>query len=182
MKPLILGLSGPVLTPNEATLFRAVEPAGYILFGHNIADRAQVRALTDSLRSLSGNPVLPILIDQEGGRAARLGPPEWPQFPGGDRLAALYDVAPMTAIEAARVNGEVIGLMLAAIGITVNCAPVLDIRRVGTHAAIGDRALGTTPAQVAALGRAMLDGLGSGGVAGVVKHLPGQGRAVVDSH
>jgi beta-N-acetylhexosaminidase len=182
MKPLILGLSGTSLTPDELALFRAIEPAGYILFAHNIADRAQIRALTDSLRALGVGEALPILIDQEGGRVARLKPPEWPAFPAGDSFAALYANAPMSAIEAARVNGLALGLMLAEVGITVNCAPVLDVRHTETHDAIGDRALGGEPGQVAALGQAMLDGMGAGGVVGVVKHMPGQGRSVVDSH
>ena len=182
MKPLILGLAGHSLTPDEAALFRAIDPAGYILFGHNISDPAQIRALTDSLRDLSGKRSLPILIDQEGGRVARLRPPHWPHFPAGEALAALYDKAPMSAMEAARSNGEAMGLMLADVGVTVNCAPVLDIRRDMTSPALGDRALGTRADMVAALGRAALDGLHSGGVVGVIKHLPGLGRADTDSH
>jgi beta-N-acetylhexosaminidase len=182
MKPLILGLSGTSLTPDEAALFRAIVPAGYILFAHNVEDRRQVRALTDSLRALGGGDALPILIDQEGGRVGRLRPPTWPAFPAGASFAALYASAPMSAIEAARVNGLALGLMLAEVGITVNCAPVLDVRRTDTHEAIGDRALGGEPGQVAALGRAMLDGMRAGGVVGVIKHMPGQGRSVVDSH
>ena len=182
MKPVIFGLSGLTLTDDEKRLFCAVEPAGYILFKRNIQDRAQVRALTDSLRSLHGRDDVPVLIDQEGGRVARMRPPVWPDFPAGGAFDALYDLAPMTAIEAARCNAEAIALSLNEVGINVDCLPVLDVRVPETHSAIGDRALGSDPMRVAALGRAILDGLAKGGVIGVVKHMPGQGRASVDTH
>ena len=182
MKPVIFGLSGLTLTDDEKRLFRDVEPAGYILFKRNIEDRAQVRALTDSLRTLHGRDNVPILIDQEGGRVARMRPPVWPDFPAGGAFDALYDIAPITAIEAARCNAEAIALSLAEVGINVDCLPVLDVRVPDTHSAIGDRALGGDPMRVAALGRAILDGLALGGVIGVVKHMPGQGRASVDTH
>lgn len=182
MKPVIFGLSGLVLTDDEKRMFRDVDPAGYILFKRNIEDREQVRALTDSLRELHGRDDVLISIDQEGGRVARMRGPVWPEFPAGAVFDALYDIAPMTAIEAARSNAEAIALILAEVGINVDCLPLLDVRVPETHAAIGDRALGSDPARVAALGRAMLDGLAAGGVVGVVKHMPGQGRAVVDSH
>lgn len=182
MKPAIFGLSGQTLTADERALFAACEPAGYIMFKRNIADRAQLRALTDSLRDLHGRDDVAILIDQEGGRVARMQPPEWPAFPAGGRFDALYRQAPMSAIEAARANAEAIALMLSEVGINVDCLPLLDVRVPETHEAIGDRALGSDPMQVAALGKATLDGLRSGGVVGVVKHMPGQGRASVDSH
>lgn len=182
MKPVIFGLSGLILTNNEKQLFRDVTPAGYIVFGRNVADRSQLRALTDSLRDLHGRDDVPILIDQEGGRVARMKAPEWPGFPAGAALDALYDLAPMTAIEAARSNAEAIALVLGEVGINVDCLPVLDVRVPETHSAIGDRALGSDPMRVASLGRAILDGLAAGGVLGVVKHMPGQGRAVVDTH
>lgn len=182
MKPVIFGLSGLTLTDDEKRLFRDVDPAGYIIFGRNVADRPQLRALTDSLRDLHGRDDVPILIDQEGGRVARMKAPEWPTFPAGGAFDALYDLAPMTAIEAARSNAEAIAMVLAEVGINVDCLPVLDVRVPDTHSAIGDRALGSDPMRVAALGRAILDGLAAGGVIGVVKHMPGQGRAVVDTH
>jgi beta-N-acetylhexosaminidase len=182
MKPVIFGLSGLVLSPAERDFFAEVEPAGYILFKRNIGDRAQVRALTDTLRSLSGRGDLPILIDQEGGRVARMGPPEWPAFPAGPVFAELYRRAPMTAIQAMRANGQALGLMLAEVGISVDCAPLLDVTRAETTDAITCRAYGDEPMQVAALGRAMLEGLAAGGVVGVVKHMPGHGRAIVDTH
>jgi beta-N-acetylhexosaminidase len=154
MLPAIFGLSGLALTDNERAFFRAADPAGYILFARNIADPKQLRALTDSLRDLAGRADLPILIDQEGGRVARMGPPHWPAFPAPARFAALYARAPMSAIEAARANGQAMALMLAGAGINVDCLPVLDLAHEGAHAIVGDRALGADPMQVAALGRA----------------------------
>lgn len=182
MKPAIFGLAGQCLSAEERAFFREVEPAGYILFGRNIADRVQVRALTDDLRAVTGRPDVPILIDQEGGRVSRLRPPVWPKLPAAERFAHLYRVAPISAIEAIRANGAAIATLLRELGISVNCAPLLDIRRAGASDVIGDRALGDEPMQVAALGRAMLEGLRDGGVVGVVKHMPGHGRASADSH
>ena len=182
MQAAIYGLSGPVLTDSERDFFRDADPAGYILFKRNCVDPAQLQALTDSLRDLSGRADLPILIDQEGGRVARMQPPEWPQFPSGEAFDRLYRLAPSSAIEAARVNGRALGFMLRSVGINVNCLPLLDVRQPGAHDIIGDRALGAEPMQVAALGRAVLDGLASAGVVGVVKHIPGHGRALADSH
>lgn len=182
MKPVIFGLSGERITDEERAFFRDVDPAGYILFKRNIADRTQLRALTDDLRDLSGRHDLAILIDQEGGRVSRMQPPEWPAFPPGGAFNALYDVAPMSAIEAARANAEAIALTLSEVGITVDCLPLLDVRVPETHNAIGDRAFGNEPLRVASLGRAVIDGLKAGGVVGIVKHMPGQGRALVDSH
>lgn len=180
--PAFLGLSGTSLTEEERALFRDTAPAGYILFARNIVDRAQVRALTDALRELAGRADLPILIDQEGGRVARMRPPEWPNFPAGNAYAALYERAPSSAIAAAKANAEAIALVLAEVGVTVNCLPVLDVATEGTHAALGDRAMSDDPMRIAALGRAVLEGLEAGGVVGVVKHIPGHGRAEVDSH
>jgi len=125
---------------------------------------------------------VPILIDQEGGRVARLRPPHWPGFPSGEAFDRLYRLAPSSAIEAARVNGRALGLMLRSVGINVDCTPLLDVRQPGAHDIIGDRAFGSEPMQVAALGRAILDGLASAAVVGVVKHIPGHGRALADSH
>jgi len=178
----IFGLSGLSLTPDETAFFKDCDPAGYILFKRNIEDREQIRALTDGLRALHGRDDLAILIDQEGGRVSRMQPPVWPAFPPGEAFDTLYARAPMSAIEAARSNAKAIALTLAEVGITVDCLPLLDVRVPETHPAIGDRALGSDPVQVAALGRATIDGLRAGGVVGVVKHMPGQGRATVDSH
>ena len=182
MLPAILGLSGLALTAPERAFFGAADPAGYILFARNCAGKAQLKALTDSLRDLSGRADLPILIDQEGGRVKRLKPPAWPDFPAQWRFSELYRKAPISAMEAARVNAEAIAVVLAEAGINVDCLPLLDVRREGADDVIGDRALGAEPMQVAALGRAVLDGLKAGGVAGVVKHMPGHGRAGADSH
>ncbi|KQM67607.1 beta-hexosaminidase [Sphingomonas sp. Leaf17] len=182
MKPVIFGLSGPTLTADEAAFFTDSAPAGFILFRRNIETRAQVRALTDSLRDLTGRDDLPILIDQEGGRVARMAPPEWPAFPAGPAFDALYEIAPMSAIQAARANAEGLGLILHEVGITVDCLPLLDVVQPDTTEAISCRAYGRDPMRVAALGRATLEGLAAGGVVGVVKHMPGHGRAIVDSH
>lgn len=182
MLPAIFGIAGPSLTADERAFFRAADPAGYILFARNCETRAQLRALTDDLRSLHGRDRLLICIDQEGGRVARMKPPEWLSFPPGAVFDRLWDVAPASAIEAARANAEALGLDLAEAGITVDCLPLLDVRQPGAHDVIGDRALGTEPLRVAALGRAVLDGLARAGVAGVVKHIPGHGRAGADSH
>jgi len=182
MLAAIYGLSGPQLTPDERDFFREAEPAGYVIFLRNIVDRDQLRALTDDLRELSGRDDLPIMIDQEGGRVQRMGPPHWPAYPTGGAFDALYERAPMSAIEAARANAEALALDLAEVGINVNLAPLLDVRAPGAHDAIGDRAFGHEPTRVAALGRAVLEGFARGGVVGVIKHMPGQGRAPVDSH
>jgi beta-N-acetylhexosaminidase len=182
MQAAFYGLSGLALTPDERDFFRDCDPAGYILFARNCGDRAQLKALTDDLRALHGRDPLPILIDQEGGRVKRLRPPEWPAFPAGEAFARLYDKAPMSAIEAARANARAIAILLAEVGVNVDCMPVLDVRQPGATDIVGDRALGSEPMQVAALGRAVLDGLASGGTVGVIKHMPGHGRALVDSH
>jgi beta-N-acetylhexosaminidase len=182
MLAAIFGLSGERLSEDERAFFRDSNPAGYILFRRNCAMREQLRALTDSLRALHGRADLPILIDQEGGPVARLQPPEWPEFPAAGRFAELYAKAPMSAIQAARLNAQAIAALLAEVGVNVDCAPLLDVAHAGTHPIIADRAFGSDPMQVAALGRAMLEGLAAGGVAGVVKHLPGHGRALADSH
>ena len=182
MLPAILGLAGTALTGDERTFVREANPAGFILFGRNCEDRTQLRALTDALRDASGRSDVPVLIDQEGGKVARLGPPEWPEFPAWRRFADLYEKAPISAIEAARVNAEAIAAPLSEVGVNVDCMPLLDVPQPGCHAVIAERALGAEPMQVAALGRAALEGLEAGGVVGVVKHMPGQGRAAADSH
>lgn len=182
MTPAIFGISGLVLTAGERAFFQEADPAGYILFGRNIQDRAQVRALTDSLRAIHGRDRLLITIDQEGGRVRRMKEPEWPSYPAGSLFDALYDIAPASAIEAARANAEAMGQDLAEAGITCTHAPVLDLRQPGAHDVIGDRALGSEPLRVAALGRAVLDGLARAGIAGTIKHMPGHGRTTCDTH
>lgn len=182
MTPAIFGIAGTSLTADERAFFRESDPAGYIIFGRNVETRAQLRALTDDLRTIHGRDHLFICIDQEGGRVARMKPPEWLAFPPGEVFDRLYDIAPASAIEAARANAEALGLDLAQVGITVDCLPLLDVRQPGAHDVIGDRALGCEPLRVAALGRAVLDGLARAGLAGTVKHIPGHGRALCDSH
>lgn len=182
MKPVIFGLSGPALTPDERAFFAQAQPAGYILFRRNCVDGAQMRALTDDLRSLHGRDDLLVMIDQEGGRVARMQPPQWPAFPAGAAFDRLYDRAPSSAIAAARANARAIALMLAEVGVTVDALPLLDVRQDGASDVMGDRTLGAEPMRVAALGRATLEGLADGGVVGIVKHMPGHGRATVDSH
>ncbi|MDV3257987.1 MAG: beta-N-acetylhexosaminidase [Sphingomonas sp.] len=182
MMAAIYGLSGPQLTDDERSFFRDARPAGYILFARNIVSREQLRSLTDALRELEGHDEVPILIDQEGGRVARMRPPEWPAFPSGEAFDRLYQLAPSSAIEAARVNARALGLMLHEAGVNVDCLPMLDVRQPGASDIVGDRALGAEPMQVAALGKAILDGLRSAGTLGVIKHIPGHGRALVDSH
>jgi beta-N-acetylhexosaminidase len=182
MQAAIYGLSGPVLTDDERDFFRDCDPAGYILFRRNCVDPEQLLALTDSLRGLSGRSDLPILVDQEGGRVARLRAPNWPEFPAAWSFSELYRKAPTSAIEATMANARALALMLRQCGINVDCLPLLDVRQEGADDIIGDRALGAEPMQVAALGRGVLDGLASAGVVGVVKHIPGHGRALVDSH
>jgi len=182
MVPAIFGISGTALSADERAFFRDADPAGYILFKRNCETRDQLRALTDDLRGLHGRDRTFICIDQEGGRVARMKPPEWLAFPPGEVFDRLYDMAPASAIEAARANAEALGMDLAEAGISVDCLPLLDVRQPGAHDVIGDRALGSEPLRVAALGRAVLEGLHAAGVAGVVKHIPGHGRAMADSH
>jgi len=182
MTPAIFGMAGAELTADERAFFADAEPAGYILFGRNCIDPEQLRALTDSLREIHGRDRLFIAIDQEGGRVARLRAPLWTDYPSGEAFDRLYRVAPASAIEAARSNAEAMGRELAAMGITVDCHPPLDVRQEGAHDVIGDRALGSNSQQVAALGRAILDGLERAGVAGCIKHMPGHGRTTTDTH
>ncbi len=182
MTPAIFSFSGLKLTDDERAFFAEAQPAGYILFGRNVENRQQLRALTDSLRDLHGRDDLLISIDQEGGRVARMKPPEWDAFPASGVFAQLYETAPASAIQAIRANARLLAMDLAEVGITVDYHPVLDIPAQGAHDVIGDRALGREPMQVAALGRATLNGLARGGVVGCIKHMPGHGRAMVDSH
>jgi beta-N-acetylhexosaminidase len=182
MQAAIYGPEGLELTRDERRFFKDADPAGFILFRRNCEEPQQLSRLTDSLRDLTGRPDLPILIDQEGGRVARMRPPVWPAFPAAERFANLYRAAPSSAIEAVRSNSRALGLMLRSCGINVDALPLLDVRQEDATDIIGDRALGSEPMQVAALGRAVLDGLASAGVVGIIKHMPGHGRALVDSH
>lgn len=182
MTPAIFGISGLELTADERAFFKEADPAGYILFARNCDNREQLRRLTDDLRSIHGRDRLIVSIDQEGGRVVRMKPPVWPTYPAGEVFAKLFEIAPATAIEAARTNAEAMALELALAGVSVDFHAPMDVRRPETDNVIGDRALGGDPMQVAALGRAVLDGMGRAGVVGCLKHMPGHGRATVDSH
>lgn len=178
----ILGCAGTTLTAEEVAFFKDVKPWGFILFKRNIADPNQVRALTAALRETVGRPDAPILIDQEGGRVARLQPPHWRIYPPGRAYGELVANDPLVAREITRLGARLIAHDLHALGINVDCVPVLDVPDPQGHEIIGDRAYGDTPEQVATLGRAAAEGLLAGGVLPIIKHIPGHGRAMADSH
>ncbi|GEO99451.1 beta-N-acetylhexosaminidase [Methylobacterium haplocladii] len=177
-RALILGCSGTHLTAGEAAFFRDVRPWGFILFKRNIGSPDAVRALTASLRETVGRADAPVLIDQEGGRVQRMGPPHWPKYPAGARFGRLNGSARAMAWLGARLMAH----DLAAVGINVDCAPMLDVPVEGTHDIIGDRAYAQDADSVAEIGRAVAEGLMAGGVLPVIKHIPGHGRATSDSH
>jgi beta-N-acetylhexosaminidase len=181
-RAFITGLSGPAITADERSFLRATAPWGMILFKRNIQAPEQVAALIDEFRKIVGRADAPVLIDQEGGRVQRLGPPHWPPYPPGAAYGRLYDRDPADGLAAAKLGGRLIADDLAALGITVDCVPVADVPVPGSDAVIGDRAFGSTPAKVAALAGAMAGGLAEGGILPVLKHLPGHGRAAADSH
>ena len=181
-RAIVLGCAGYEVGASETAFFREADPLGFILFARNCDHPDQVRALVDSLRESVGRADAPVLIDQEGGRVARLKPPHWRAAPPPARFGDLAERDPERAVRAAWINARLLAADLAPLGITVDCTPLLDLRLPQTHGVIGDRAFGADPARVAALGRAVCDGLMAGGVAPVVKHLPGHGRARVDSH
>ena len=178
----IFGLSGTTLTDGERAFFADAMPLGFILFSRNCQTPEQVRALCADLRGVTRRADTPILIDQEGGRVARLKDPHWRHPPPARPFGALWDRDPSGACRAATLNGQLVGADLRGSGINVDCAPVLDVPVPGSHDIIGDRAFHDDPAAVAALGRAFADGLIAAGVLPVVKHIPGHGRARADSH
>jgi beta-N-acetylhexosaminidase len=178
----IYGLAGPALSAAEDAFFRDVKPWGFILFARNIQTPDQVRALTAALRATVDDARAPILIDQEGGRVARLKPPHWHLRPPAAHFGALHAVSPEAAREATYLNARLIAHDLAGLGINVDCLPVLDVPQPGAHDIIGDRAFATDPAIIIDLGRAQIEGLMDGGVLPVMKHIPGHGRAGSDSH
>jgi len=178
----ILGCSGPRLTAEERAFFRSTRPWGFILFKRNIDTPDQVRALVEDLRACVDRPGAPVLIDQEGGRVQRLGPPHWRRYPPGRAYGTLAANDPLMRREIARLGARLLAHDLAALGVNVDCVPVLDVPEPGAHDVIGDRAYGDAPDEVAALGRAAAEGLIAGGVLPVIKHIPGHGRAHADSH
>jgi beta-N-acetylhexosaminidase len=181
-RAFISGLAGLELTAEERAFFRRSDPWGFILFRRNVATPAQVRTLVASLREAVGRADAPVLVDQEGGRVQRLGPPHWPAYPPGAAYAALFDADQRQGLRAAYLGARLIAADLEPLGITVDCLPLADVPVDGADPVIGDRAYGTTPAKVAAIAGAVARGLAEGGVLPVLKHLPGHGRATVDSH
>jgi len=181
-RALITGLSGPAISADERAFLRAARPWGLILFKRNVQSTAQLSALIDEFKDIVGRADVPVLIDQEGGRVQRMGPPQWPAYPSGAAYGHIYDRDPAEGLAAARLGGRLIASDLAAAGITVDCLPLADVPVAGSDAVIGDRAYGVTPAKVAAIAAAVTQGLAEGGVLPVLKHLPGHGRATADSH
>ncbi|MEE8445577.1 MAG: beta-N-acetylhexosaminidase, partial [Alphaproteobacteria bacterium] len=179
---IIYGCAGPQLSDEQRRFFAEVNPLGFILFDYNVETPDQVRALTAALRETVGRADAPIMIDQEGGRVARLGPPHWREAPPAARFGELDARDPERGVEATRINARLLAAELYELGINVDCAPVLDVPVEGAHDIIGDRAYSYEPARVARLGRAAAEGFLAGGVAPVVKHMPGHGRATEDSH
>lgn len=181
-RAVVFGCAGTVLTDDERAFFAAAQPLGFILFRRNVETPAQVARLTADLRESVGRPHAPVLVDQEGGRVARLRPPHWPEFPAARRFGEVWERDPERAVEAVRANSRLLADTLLPLGITVDCMPVLDVPSPGSHDVIGDRAYSTNPIAVAQLGLAAAEGLLAGGVLPVIKHVPGHGRAGVDSH
>ena len=181
-RAVIFGCGGPVLTELERAFFAEADPLGFILFARNCENPDQVRALVAELLASVGRADAPVLIDQEGGRVQRLKPPYWRDAPAAGVFAELAEDDLGRAEEAARLNARLIADDLSELGITVDCAPVLDVPQPGTDGIIGDRAVGSTPDLVALLGRAVCEGLMAGGELPMIKHIPGHGRAMVDSH
>jgi len=181
-RAFITGLSGLELTDSERDFIRAERPWGFILFARNVETPAQVTRLVGELRMLVESPDAPVLIDQEGGRVQRLGPPHWPVYPPGAVFSALYDVDRSLGLKAARLSSRLIAADLIELGITVDCLPLADVPVAGADAVIGNRAYGTEPYKVASIARAVTEGLEQGGVLPVLKHIPGHGRATADSH
>ncbi|MEA2934913.1 MAG: beta-N-acetylhexosaminidase [Variibacter sp.] len=180
-RAFITGVEGRHLSSSERDFVRDAQPWGFILFRRNVDTPAQVKALVAELREAHGGNA-PILIDQEGGRVQRLGPPHWPTYPAGAAYARLYEINQELGLEAARLGARLIASDLAELGIDVDCLPLADVPTAEANAVISDRAYGATAQQVAALARAIADGLLAGGVLPVLKHLPGHGRANADSH
>ena len=178
----ILGCSGPAITGDEAAFFRDVRPWGFILFARNVGDADQVRRLTDDLRAAADDEAALVFVDQEGGRVQRLKPPLARRRRPAALFGAIYDRDPDTAREAVWLNHRLLAHELAALGLDADCAPCVDLLHPEGHGVIGDRAFGAQAERAASLGRAAVDGLLAGGVAPVVKHIPGHGRAQVDSH
>jgi len=181
VRAFITGLAGTTITPDERAFLREREPWGFIIFTRNIDTPAQVRRLTASVRDAVGRDA-PVLVDQEGGRVQRLGPPHWPTYPPGAAYGRLYNRNAADGIRAAYLGARLIAADLAAVGVDVDCLPIADVPVAGADSVIGDRAYGESAEKVALLARGVADGLLAGGVLPVLKHIPGHGRATADSH
>jgi beta-N-acetylhexosaminidase len=181
-RAFITGVSGTELNDAEREFIGVERPWGFILFKRNIETPQQVALLVQELRRTAGTPDAPVLIDQEGGRVQRLGPPHWPVYPPGALFSALYDLDRSSGLSAARLTARLIAANLGELGIDVDCLPLADVPVAGADAVIGNRAYGTEPEKVAAIARAVTEGLEQGGILPVLKHIPGHGRATADSH
>jgi len=181
-KAFITGLAGTELSDAERDFIRAERPWGFILFRRNIDTPAQVAALTNEIRNVLGRADVPILVDQEGGRVQRFRPPNWPLYPAGAAFGQLYGVDPALGLKAARLSARLIADDLTKVGVTVDCLPLADVPVPGADDVIGDRAYGNDPEKVAAIARAVTEGLEQGGILPILKHIPGHGRATADSH
>lgn len=181
VRAFITGLAGQKIAANERAFLREARPWGLIIFKRNVSTPKQVTDLISSFRDAVGWQA-PVLVDQEGGRVQRLGPPQWPVYPPGAHYGALYDREPELGVAAARLAGHLMAADLAPLGIDVNCLPLADLAIAGGDRVIGDRAYGSEPGKVAAIAAAIAEGLQAGGVLPVVKHMPGHGRATADSH
>jgi beta-N-acetylhexosaminidase len=181
-RAFITGVSGPELSPAERAFVREERPWGFILFKRNIDTPSQVSALVRELQGAVDRPDAPVLIDQEGGRVQRLGPPHWPVYPAGALFGVLYDIDRALGLSAARLSARLIAADLSDSGVTVDCLPLADVPAPGADAVIGNRAYGAEPKKVAAIARAVTEGLQQGGILPVLKHIPGHGRATADTH
>jgi beta-N-acetylhexosaminidase len=181
-KAFITGIAGTELSEAERAFVAAERPWGFILFKRNVESPRQVASLVEELRTCVGEPDAPVLIDQEGGRVQRLGPPHWPIYPPGALFGRLYDIDPALGLNAARLSARLIADDLDRLGVSVDCLPLADVPVAGADAVIGDRAYGTEPGKVAAIARAVTEGLEQGSILPVLKHIPGHGRATADTH
>lgn len=181
-KAFITGIGGTALTADERAFLAAESPWGFILFRRNVESPAQLGDLVAELRLAVGRPDAPVLIDQEGGRVQRLAPPHWPVYPAGAAFGLLFQNDAAKGKRAAWLTARLIAADLAELGIDVDCLPLADVPVAGADNVIGDRAYGNTVEQVVAIARSVADGLAAGGVLPVLKHIPGHGRATVDSH
>ena len=178
----ILGCAGPTLSADERDFFRDLKPWGFILFRRNVETPNQVRALVDALRETVGRGDAFVMVDQEGGRVQRLGPPHWPKYPPGRAYGETSANDPLTRRELTRLGARLMAHDLRALGINADAVPVLDVPAPGAHDIIGDRAYGRDAETISVLGRAAAEGLLAGGVLPIIKHIPGHGRAGADSH